>query len=93
MVHALVLMNITDPAKLAAYRGKAGAALAKHGGALAAAAPAPTVLEGSMPAPGMGGVLTFPDKDAAIAWINDPELATTHALRNAAGDSSILLLG
>ena len=92
MVHALIYMNITDPEKLAAYREKAGAALQKHGGALAAAAPAPTVLEGSMAAPNMGGVLTFPDKDAAMAWINDPELADTHALRNAAGDSSILLL-
>ncbi|MCK0122530.1 hypothetical protein MWU61_18395, partial [Loktanella sp. F6476L] len=36
---------------------------------------------------------SIPDKDAAIAWSTDPELADVHALRRGAGASDILLLG
>jgi uncharacterized protein (DUF1330 family) len=92
LVYATIYMTIDNAASLAAYREKAGDALVKHGGALLAAAPSPTVLEGNLSAPGMAGVLSFPDRDAALGWINDPELADVHALRRGAGDSSIILL-
>jgi len=93
MVYATIYMNITDPQALAAYREKAGAALARHDGALVAAGPAPVRLEGSLDVPSMAGVLSFPDRDKALGWINDPALAEVHALRRSAGDSTILLIG
>jgi len=37
--------------------------------------------------------LSFPDKSAAQAWINDPDLADLHDLRRSAGHTEILLLG
>ncbi|SLN43647.1 hypothetical protein PSA7680_02203 [Pseudoruegeria aquimaris] len=93
MIYATVHMNITDPAALAAYRERAGAALARHGGKLEAASPTPTLLDDALPAPSMVGVLSFPSREAAIAWRDDPELAEIHALRRAAGESSIILVG
>lgn len=93
MTYAIILMTISNPESLAAYREKAGDALKKHGGTLAAAAPSPTILEGDIAQPDMAGVLEFPDREAALAWINDPELTETHALRNGAGKSNIVLVG
>ena len=93
MIYAYVHLDITNPDSLAQYRERAGAALEKHGGAVAGAAPGPTVLEGSLAAPSMAAVLTFPDRDAALAWIGDPDLAEVHALRRGAGSSSIVLIG
>ena len=93
MIYALVYLKIDNPESMAAYREKAGDALAKHGGTLESASREPTALEGSLAAPDLAGVLSFPDKDAALAWINDPELAQVHALRRGAGDSSIILIG
>ncbi|SMX46222.1 DUF1330 domain-containing protein [Actibacterium lipolyticum] len=93
MIYALVYIKIDNPDSLAAYRDKAGDALTKHGGKLEAASKTPTSFEGSLGLPDLAGVLSFPDKDAALAWINDPELAPVHALRRGAGDSSIILVG
>ncbi len=93
MVYATLYMTIDTPEKLAAYREKAADALTKHGGTLVAAGREPLSLEGSLTAPDLAGVLSFPDRDAALAWINDPELQSVHALRRGAGDSSIILVG
>ncbi|MBS9717947.1 DUF1330 domain-containing protein [Pseudohalocynthiibacter aestuariivivens] len=93
MIYATVHISITNKDSLSAYREKAGDALAKHGGAVLSAAPSPAVLEGDIPAPDMAAVLSFPDRDSALAWINDPELADTHALRRGAGSSAIVLVG
>ncbi|SEQ75551.1 DUF1330 domain-containing protein [Thalassovita taeanensis] len=93
MIYAYVHMHLTDMTALAAYREKAGAALAKHGGAVLSAAPQPTALEGKLPLPDMAVILSFPDKEHALAWIDDPELTAVHALRQAAGDVSVILIG
>lgn len=93
MVYAYVHINVTNPDSMAQYRERAGAALAKHGGAVVGASPAATVLEGSLKAPSVAAVLSFPDRDAALAWIGDPDLAPVHALRRGAGDSSVILVG
>lgn len=88
-------LSLQDTAKFAAYREKAGAALAKHGGAVTAASPAPAAFDPGapgLPAPGLLAVLSFPDREAAEAWINDPELAGVHALRNASGPAQIWAL-
>ncbi len=93
MIHAIARLTVTDPDMLAAYRAQAGEALSRHGGAVITATPNPTLLEGTGPTPNMMALLSFPDRDAAIAWIDDPDLAPVHAKRNAAGSSEILLLG
>ena len=93
MIHAIAKMTVTDPEMLAAYRAQAADALARHGGAVVTASPNPTLLEGDGPAPNIMALLSFPDRDAALGWINDPELAPVHAKRNAAGQSEILLIG
>lgn len=87
-------MNVTAPETLAEYRAVAAAALQKHGGAVTAASPAPAALDpnGGGAAPGMLAVLSFPDKAAAEAWMNDPALAEVHALRNAAGTGQFWVL-
>lgn len=93
MIYAYVDLKITDPESLAAYRDKAGAALARHGGAVLAASRAATALDGAPDLPDLAAILTFPDRDAAQAWIGDPDLAEVHALRRNAGRSDIVLLG
>lgn len=93
MIYATVHMTISNKDSLSAYREKAGDALAKHGGSVLSAAPSPTVFEGDISAPDMAAVLSFPDRDSALAWINDPELTDVHALRRGAGNSAIVLVG
>ena len=90
--HAYVTLNVTNPEKLAAYREKAADALAKHGGTVLQASPEPMLLEGDSPLPQMAVILGFPDRDSAIAWRNDPDLADVHALRMDSGETTIVLL-
>lgn len=90
--HAIATMKITAPETLAAYREKAAAALARHGGSVLQASASLDLIEGGPDLPDMAALLAFPDRDAALAWINDPELASVHALRRGGGHSSIILL-
>lgn len=92
MVYATVYMNITDMDIFGEYRTKASDALAKHGGKVEASVKAPTVLDTGLPQPSVSALLSFPTKEAALAWRQDPELQDVHGLRNGAGDSSIILL-
>lgn len=92
-VTLIATMKIKDTDILQSYRQKAGEALAKHGGSLIAAGPLKTVLEGDANIADTAAILSFPDAEAAQSWISDPELAPTHALRNAAGISSIVMIG
>ncbi len=93
MIYAYAKLTITKPESLAEYREIAGPALAKHGGAVVAAAAEMTTLDGAPEIPDTAALLSFPDKEAAMAWINDPELKDTHGLRRSAGASEIVLLG
>ncbi len=93
MIYATVSLKITNPASLGEYRKHAADALAKHGGAVVVAAPKPTVLEGAPNVPDALVLLSFPDRDGAMAWINDPDLADVHGYRRNAGTTEILLLG
>lgn len=93
MTYAIFKAVITNPAAMAAYREKAGAALAKHGGKVEAATPSATALDGAPSIPDLAAVLSFPDAEAAKAWINDPEFADLHDLRRSVGETEILLLG
>ncbi len=93
MIYAYASLTITNPTSLAAYREKAGAALALHGGKIEAATADSTAIDGGPAIPDVAALLSFPDKDAALGWINDPSLAEVHALRRDAGVSDIVLLG
>ena len=93
MVYAFAHLVVTNPSAMSKYREVAGEALAKHGGKVQTASSEFTVLDGSPTAPNVAALLSFPDKEAALAWVNDKELADVHALRRSAGQSDILLLG
>jgi uncharacterized protein (DUF1330 family) len=93
MIYAFAKLTITDPQALAEYRDVAGEALAKHGGKIETATGSFTVLDGAPETPNVAALLSFPDKDAALAWAGDPALSDVHALRRSAGASDILLLG
>lgn len=93
MVYAYVALKITNPESLAAYREVAVDALARHGGEVVSAAREFTTLDGTPDIPDAAVLVSFPDKDSAVAWSNDPELSDVHALRRAAGSSDIFLLG
>ncbi|WP_299280382.1 DUF1330 domain-containing protein [uncultured Tateyamaria sp.] len=90
--HAVVMLRVTNPESLNAYREKAAEALAHHGGQVVQASPDLKVLEGKPVVPDAIAVVSFPDRAAAEAWIADPELANVHALRRGAGSSEIILL-
>ncbi len=90
--HAIVALQITEPESLAAYRDKAADALAKHGGAVLQASRELELIEGDADLPDICAILAFPDRDAALAWINDPALQDVHALRRGSGRTVITLL-
>ena len=93
MIYEYAMLTVTNPEKMTQYREKAGEALSKHGGKVEAASGALTVLDGTPDIPDVAALLSFPDADAAQAWINDPTLADIHAMRRGAGASDIVLLG
>ena len=93
MIYAVVHLTITTPETFKAYAEKAGAALAKYGAKPEAMTTEPTRLEGDTPLPDRVVLLSFPNKDAALGWINDPELSDVHALRRASGTCDITLIG
>ena len=93
MIFAILHMKIKDMNKLSAYREQASAALAKHGGALVDAVAQPTVLQATIDTPDMAAVLSFPDRQAAPARRDNPELTNLHALRKSAGPGNIFLAG
>lgn len=92
MIHAIVRLTVEKPAVFEGYAAKAGAGLAKWGAAPVAVTAAPELIEGKGPLPGRIVILSFPDRQAALGWINDPELAEVHALRRASGPGEIALL-
>lgn len=90
--YAYVNLTITNPDSFAAYQERAGDALKKYGGAPLEVSKETEVIEGTATAPTVAVILTFPDREAVKAWINDPELAEVHALREGSGTSTITLL-
>ncbi len=86
---AIIIHKMKDEAAFAEYRKSAGAAIAKHGGALVAPPSKPLQLDGSGDIPAFVTLLSFPSKEAAEAWRNDPELDELHAQRNAGIEATI----
>ena len=92
MIYAFVHLKVTDHDAMLTYREKAGDALAKHGGGFVTVVPEPTKLEGPVNEPDMAGILSFPDRESAMNWFEDSELAELHDKRRSIGESSIILL-
>ena len=92
MVHAFVQLTITNPETFAAYREKAGAALAKHNAQVVQSSRDLLALDGDPALTDVGVILAFESREKAEAWINDPDLAETHQLRRDAGSCNITLL-
>ena len=88
--YVLAEVDVHDFETMGRYLELAGAGEAKHGGAAIAGGPDSEILEGERR--GSSVLLKFPDREAALAWFNDPELVETHALRNKAARSTITLL-
>ena len=89
--YALVTMVIKDDEKLAQYLAVGGPAVAKHGGKPIAGGPASAALQ-QPHGTTRGVVLEFDAPEQINAWLEDPELADVHALRDAATDVTILSL-
>ncbi|UZD90279.1 DUF1330 domain-containing protein [Cognatishimia activa] len=90
--YALVTLSVEDQDKLAIYREAAGPAMAKHGVKPLAVSGEAQVIEGDGPAPNVTVILQFEDRDAALGWINDPEIAHVHQMRKDTGSSRIVLM-
>ena len=90
--HAVVTLRVTNPESLGQYREKAGEALARHGGAVVQASPELTAIEGTPDLPTAMAIVRFPDRAAATAWIEDPDLQAVHDLRRNSGTTEIILL-
>ncbi len=90
--YAIVTITLEDRDTFARYRSMAGPAMARHSAEPLAVSPEAQVIEGEGPAPDVTVILTFPDRDHAMAWINDPEIAEVHRLRRASGASRIILM-
>ncbi|TCK99994.1 uncharacterized protein (DUF1330 family) [Shimia isoporae] len=92
MIYAYAKLTVTNPDALAQYREKAGDALARHGGKVEQGSGSAIPIDGTPDLPDVAAILSFPDKDSALGWINDPDLAEVHDLRRSAGGSDIVLL-
>ena len=90
--YAIVTLKISDPEKMAAYREVAGPALAKYCAEPVQVSPDATWLDGKDETPDVAVLLSFPDRDVALNWRNDPELESVHKLRQLSGECKILLL-
>lgn len=89
--YAIVTMVIKDDEKLAKYLTVGGPAVAKHGGKPIAGGPATKALQQPHGVT-RGVVLEFPQAEHVAQWLDDPDLADVHALRDAAADVTILSL-
>lgn len=85
----LALITVENKEAIAKYREGAKDALAKHGGAVLSAAPISDTYEEGTNKPSSFALIEFPNKEAAQAWHNDPELQDLHALRRSSGQSTI----
>lgn len=87
--YALITLVVKDTEKLSAYQAVGGPAVAKHGGKPIAGGPDTMPLQNPH-GPTKGVVLQFPSPEHITQWLEDPELAEIHALRNEAADVTIL---
>lgn len=89
--YVTVQLDITDAETFDTYRKVGGPAVAKHGGRPLSAGRA-TILHDAQNGTAPSVLLEFRDAAAAHAWMDDPELAEVHALRNRGALATVTLL-
>lgn len=89
---AYVIANIrvNDAERYKDYVANVPALIAKHGGEYRVRGGDFEVLEGQW-TPDRLVVLEFPDRDAALAFYNDPDYAPFRTLRQSVTDSSVII--
>ena len=90
---AYVISDVTfhDAAAREAYRTRAAASIARHGGRYLARGGAVETLEGSWrPRPLI--IVEFPDMERARAWYRSPEYAQALAVRRTALDRNLIFV-
>lgn len=90
--YVVVQLTPKEPEVLKQYFAVGKAAVEKHGGEAIAGGPDRVVMEENGAGDPASVLLKFPSKTAALAWIEDPELAETHALRRRGAATTITLL-
>lgn len=81
-----------DPERMNEYKAVAADALAKHGGKIVVPPVRPERIDGDAEPPAAIVLLSFPSSENARAWMADPELASTHAMRRDGADVSMFLI-
>ena len=89
--YAIVLLDVTDRDRYAAYARAATEIEARHGGRPLAVGDAHEVVEGEWPTE-RTVILEFPSIDAARAWYSDPDYQPLIELRRGATVSRILFM-
>ena len=89
--YMIVEATLRDAEALVRYRKEVGAVLKQFGGELLASSPW-HVLHGE-PAYDTGTIISFPDKDAALAWYRSPAYQALNPVREKALDSRFRLIG
>ncbi|MDH3420953.1 MAG: DUF1330 domain-containing protein [Gammaproteobacteria bacterium] len=90
---AYVIANIrvNDAERYKDYVANVPALIAKHGGEYRVRGGEFEVLEGQW-TPDRLVVLEFPDREAALAFYNDPDYAPFRSLRQSVTDSSVVIV-
>ena len=84
-------IRVNDPGRYKEYVTAVPALIAKHGGQYRVRGGETQVLEGPW-TPDRLVVLKFPDREAALAFYNDPEYEPYRDLRQAVTDSSVVIV-
>ena len=79
-------VDVHDPELYEAYKAKAAAAVARHGGVYIARGGEAELLEG-WPAPRRVVIIRFPDRATVKAWHASPEYTEARAIRERAATS------
>ena len=90
--YIIVNLNIKSTDWMAEYTAPTQALVAKHGGTYLVAGGAMEKLEGDGDLPSAVVVVSFPNKEAALAFHNDPEYAPLIALRQGGADGDMILV-
>jgi len=84
-------IEVRDPERYREYVAHVPALIAKHGGKYRVRGGESLVLEGRW-SPSRFIVLEFPDRQAALAFYEDPAYAPYKSLRHSAAEASVILV-
>lgn len=89
--YLIVNLKVRDPAAYEEYKAKAPALIARHGGEYIVRGGHCEVLEGDWQ-PNRLVLFRFPDRNAVLAFMADPEYAPLKALRQRVADTDAVVV-